>query len=566
VVPEDDIFPVRTVYNGRTQNIGLNYLTSKKPIWYAGPDVIASCLLAKKPPRILRAIRMVPSGRQAGLERVKLGNSIEIDPKRQDFYRHVIEQKTALKETNKSGARFMKTLGTSGSYGLFVEVNQEKGTKPTLVKVFSGEITSEHPCTTLERPGRWYFPPVASLITSGGRLLLAMLERCVMDAGGSYLFCDTDSLCIVSNEHGGLIACPGGEHRLKDGRGAIKALLWEEVSQIAKRFEALNPYDRHLVKELLKIEDVNFVDNDPKKARRQLYGYANSAKRYVLFEWRKNDISVEKASGHGLGYLYPPTEEFNQKSNVHQWVIEAWDWILRRELGLKYSDPHWIDYPAMMRMTLTSPNILRNCRPEWLCSYNFFFYPVLSSIDGYPAGCDRPNFRFITPFNSDRKRWSDLKGVNTVDSKEYSIAMVPNGKQDHVQPESLRTILRQYLRRPESKSLAPDGGPCAPETVGLLKRASVVASDIVPVGKETDRRWEQGEDMSLLDFEVLEYRDKMAVADPDLRNRLVKQGIRATMRSTGLSQHTLEAVCRGQSVRRATLMRLVEALGIFKPA
>ena len=42
VRPDKDILPVRTVYNGTTQNIGINYLTSKEPIWFAGPDIVAS--------------------------------------------------------------------------------------------------------------------------------------------------------------------------------------------------------------------------------------------------------------------------------------------------------------------------------------------------------------------------------------------------------------------------------------------------------------------------------------------------------------------------------------------
>src|SRR5205814_3476620 len=46
VSPDEDIFPVRTVYNGQTQNIGVNRLGSREPIWFAGPDVIASALLA----------------------------------------------------------------------------------------------------------------------------------------------------------------------------------------------------------------------------------------------------------------------------------------------------------------------------------------------------------------------------------------------------------------------------------------------------------------------------------------------------------------------------------------
>lgn len=60
---KDHLLPVRTVYNGRTHNIGLNYLTSKEPIWFAGPDVVVSPLLLQgKVPEILKAIRIVHHG------------------------------------------------------------------------------------------------------------------------------------------------------------------------------------------------------------------------------------------------------------------------------------------------------------------------------------------------------------------------------------------------------------------------------------------------------------------------------------------------------------------------
>ena len=39
------IFPVRTKYDGQSQTIGLNYLTSEKPLWFTLADVIASKLL-----------------------------------------------------------------------------------------------------------------------------------------------------------------------------------------------------------------------------------------------------------------------------------------------------------------------------------------------------------------------------------------------------------------------------------------------------------------------------------------------------------------------------------------
>ena len=207
--------------------------------------------------------------------------------------------------------------------------------------------------SVLEKSGPWYFPPLGSLITAGGRLLLTMLERCVTDAGGSYLFCDTDSLCIVSNEYGGLIACRGGSYSLKDGREAVKAISWRKVDDIAIRFNSLNPFNRQLVQHILKIEDVNFVDSDVSKPRRQLYGYAISAKQYALYISTGNKISIVKASGHGLGYLYPPKRGFDEKADAPEWIVEAWNWLLHMELGITCQRPIWLGYPAMS-----------TCRPQ----------------------------------------------------------------------------------------------------------------------------------------------------------------------------------------------------------
>ncbi|HEV2490023.1 MAG TPA: hypothetical protein VGT03_09465 [Candidatus Acidoferrales bacterium] len=564
VQPDKDILPVRTVYNGRTQNIGLNYLTSTEPIWFAGPDIVASRLLTGKSPRIIKAIRMVPHGRQSALKESNLARIVPVDPRTNDFFRHVVEQKSLHKPKNKALSYFLKILGNAGSYGLFVEVNPDKVSKPVNIKVFSGEISRDLNRRDVEKTGAWYFPPMASLITSGGRLLLAMLECCVRDAGGTYLFCDTDSLCIVSNEHGGLVSCPGGQYRLDDRRDAIKALSWKQVEAIANRFNSLNPYNRELVREILKIEDVNFVDLDRSKPRRQLWGYGVSAKRYALFTQSGAGISIVKASGHGLGYLYPPKDGFSKKADAPVWVVEAWDWMLRKELGLPCKEPDWLDYPAMMRMTLTSPNVLRGQRPGWLAPFNFFFFPLVSELGGYPAECDRSNFRFIVPFTTDRTKWGTLVGINLNDGRSYAMGMTPSMKQDKVVPESLRIMLRLYLHRAESKSLAPDGSPCVADTQGLLRRASILAGEIVPVGKETDRRWEEGEDIEMLDFKVADYRagGNMVVADKALRDAITKRGLRTLMRETKLSQHTIEAIRAGKPVRRRTLKRMQGAMAL----
>jgi hypothetical protein len=50
---------------------------------------------------------------------------------------------------------------------------------------------------------------------------------------------------------------------------------------------------------------VNYIDGDPSKGFRGLYGYAISAKRYCLFEGKKARNIVD-AKAHGIGYLMSP--------------------------------------------------------------------------------------------------------------------------------------------------------------------------------------------------------------------------------------------------------------------
>jgi len=572
VKPEKDILPVRTVYNGRTRNIGLNYLTSRKPIWYAGPDIVASAFLHPRGrvPRVIKAVRLLPSGRQKSLSNIDLTGIVPIDPRKDDFFVRVVEQRNRLKPSNPPVSEFLKVVGNSGSYGLFVQVDPEIRQKPKNIRVYSGETIFSEPSRYVEKTGPWYFPPLASLITSGGRLLLAMLERCIQDAGGSYLFCDTDSMCIVGSELGGEVLCIGGKRR-RDADEVVKALSFENVKAIARRFNQLNPYDSNFVPDLLKIENINFADSD--RSKPLLSGYAIAAKRYALYAKSGNKITVVKASGHGLGYLFAPRknkradrsdDDTEDGDKVPVWVVEAWEWLIRRELGRKGKGPAWLGLPAMMRMTMTSPNVMRHNRPEWLAPFNFFLFPLISDLGGYPPGLERSTFNFIVPFEPDRRKWKSLEGINLWDEQIYRIAMRPDGRRSTVVPESLRTILSQYLRHPEAKSLAPDGNPCTGNTCGLLGRTSIVAGEIIPVGKETDRHWEQGEDSSLLDFKLKEYRkaSKMVVADASDRRRWKKAGVRLLMRKSRLSQKALYAILNGEPVRRATLETFQRAMDV----
>jgi hypothetical protein len=192
---------------------------------------------------------------------------------------------------------------------------------------------------------------------------------------------------------------------------------------------------------------------------------------------------------------YSATERSNKHKALRRWIEKAWTWLLRKELGLKSHAPNWLNRAAMMRRSMSTPNVLKTNRPRWLRPFNFFLFPIVSPLGGYPVGCNKDNFLFIVPYDSNPTRWNGATGINLRDRdrREYPMTTVPGGRQREVVPDSSQIVLRQYLCKSEAKSLAPDGSLCSAKTAGLLRRVHVVATDVVPVCKETDRKWEEGD-------------------------------------------------------------------------
>jgi hypothetical protein len=551
VRPDKDILPVRTAYNGITQNIGINYLTSKEPIWFAGPDIVASILLTRKIPEIVKAIRVVPHGQQKDLNSVFLRGMVEVDAKQHSLFKHVVEQRN-VNEENPALYYWLKIFASSGSYGLFVELNPNESGK-TKLKVFSGEYSFATTSKIVEEPGKWFAPHIGSLITAGGRLLLAMLEKCIADVGGSYVFCDTDSAAIVSAKKRQRVSMPKGK--------SITALSWTEVQSIVNRFESLNPYDPELVKgSILKVHKVNC---DANKQRRQLFGYSIAAKRYALYTKTQNDIELVEPKAHGLGYFYPPKDSpEGWKHEIPKWIFEAWDWILRGVLGLRRCKPSWLDLPVMMKLTLSTPHhaLQHIAKSPLMRPHNFMMLPQISRF-GTPEGVDPNKCTLLTQFTSERNEWINSQCINIHDpqSPVYELTAEYDGRRAVV--KNLFMLLESYKDHPEAKSVGPDGEECGPDTRGLLRRAHVVSNwPPVFIGKESDKHWEQGEDLSLLEFKTIEYRQKgTAVADDEQLARIKRVPKREFMRR-GVNQHTLETICRRQTVRAIKLARCLQVL------
>ena len=550
VRPDHDVFPVRAEYSddAATMNIAINYLADSEAIWFSGPDAIASKLLSGKPPKIEKAIRLIPHGQQRGLRSTNLRGMVEVDPRKDDLFCRMVEQKQVHKNLDEALSYFLKICANSTSYGMFYELTPQKQVKPVKVKVFSGEYRREQYVDTIEKPGEWYFPPIASLITGGAHLFLAMLECCITDKGGHYLFCDTDSMCIVASRDGGWIACPS-EPR-------IKALSWQDVQDIAARFDSLNCYDQTKVPgSILKIEKVNFHDGK----QINLFGFATSAKRYVLYRYdKKGHIVIVDAKAHGLGYLYQP-QDAKEGDPESDWILQAWHWVLEGEIATPRPAPEWFKFPAMMRTTVSTPAVL-GLLNGFTRPFNFVHVPLLFP-NLYPAGKDPSNFGLIMPFSKHRSEWLKTKARDTHSGEQYSISLLdPRGRTKKIEVKCYGNILGAYREHPEAKFLGSDGEPCDKLTRGLLRRSHIVASQHRYIGKETCRRWEQGDDQSLVDFQCAEYSDGKTLADEELRKQILETGIRRTARITKTDSKTIMLIVRRERVKPSTLANVREQL------
>jgi hypothetical protein len=126
-------------------------------------------------------------------------------------------------------------------------------------------------------------------------------------------------------------------------------------------------------------------------------------------------------------------------------------------------------------------------------------------------------------------------------------------------------ILHEYEFHPESKCADADGKPCKFDTRGLLQCAQVIANcPPIYIGKGSDRHWEEGEDLSLLEFKAIEYKRKgNALASDEQLARIAKVPKRKFMRR-GINQHTLEKICRREPVRAVKLEECVKVLDKYE--
>jgi hypothetical protein len=523
VIPNKDILPFRSKFSTDTNDwqVSVNYLSAsnnqcKDALWFSLPDVIASKILRGKVPKIVDAFRIEANGTIPNLKPLKLRSTIAVDPRNEDFFRVVIEQRQLLdsrKDLNptekKRLDKALKVLANATSYGIYAEMHREESEQKVEIQC-QGIDALPFTCKVIhpETPGEYCFTPFASLITGAARLILTLLECSLTDLGGTYAMEDTDSMAIVATQQGGLVTCPGGNEKTTEGKEAIRALSWKQVELIKNRFKDLNPYDRHVIdRSILKIEEDN---RDPEtKKPRQLYCFAISAKRYALFlkdskgypalvkkqklfeNGREKDFGDDRWSEHGLGHLLNPTDP---ESEDRKWISQIWLNLVKKGLGLETTPLGFESRPAISRISVSSPVMMKPFKKlnedkkyeDQIKPFNFLLSCHVKPF-GHPLNVNPEKFHLIAPYDNNPKTWLTKDWIDEYTGKTYGIRTWGHtGDRNTARVKTYGEVVEEYEFHAESKCADANGNPCDKPTIGLLQRRHIKIDQFKFIGKESN--------------------------------------------------------------------------------
>ncbi len=569
--PTGDVLPEKAEYEAGTDpTVGVNPTTVAAGIvrWRWLADLVASKLLTGRAPRIEQALRPVVIETQADLRPVRFREFGLFDPRRDGYcqllrFRLQVRAEKARAEAQGDVERaralgrlndFLKKFENSVGYGIFVQYTEtHRGAR--VADVWTGDRHFTCPLIDPktkrrirpeESPGEFFNPFVAGPITSAARLLLAMMERMVRDAGGTWALMDTDSIQLVSTRGGGFVDCPGGPHQSPNGRQAVRALSHSEAEAIRARFDALAPCGGRLWKVEAENAPHPEATRDP-----QLYSLVVGTKQYVLFNRRDTGgVIIRKASEHCLGHLRPPEGWTKTRMIDAIWAAliafadgdaEAIDRLpFAHRLALGSYPVTRPEYLARLHAALPRPRRGQPTRDPLLPFGDMYIaYPRWSLDDVCPVTLAGPDPE------APRARWVDLGSGRPLDL--WWEAWPGRERSGGIEVQTFKDAAALHRAAVDRRYLGPDGAPHEAFQAGELQRRPVHIVGVAIIGKESRRLSEAQH--GLLPAAEMAVRYEGAPDDETLRHVLRSVPMWFLCAYTGLHHSTIQRYRNGRTRR-----------------
>jgi hypothetical protein len=540
-----EILPVRAAFKERAASradqfsLGITPRHSVEPIplWLA--DVIAAKLEHPqgRAPEVIRAERIVPIGRQT-LRKTRLFGGEVFDPCKDQLLKVLVEGAERFNRGEGRHANIAETVrklivqgvkaeGNIMAYGALAETHAVD-----LLPGRSEEVTLLTDAGSLRRsirhpedPGAFACPPIAGLVSAGGRLLLAAIHHLVTERVGIVAACDTDGAYIVATQEGGTVYVETRGDKYYEGGHAqpVRALSYSEVENIAALFEPLNPFDRAL------------LPGSPLRVKGASEGFFISAKRYAL-TGADGDFIDRKESI--LGVLLAP---------CGGWVDEAWRIIGEMRDHHRLTPRPWFTLPAVRCLSLTSPGYSREMKAlAGMRPWNSFLVTIAIGRD--PSDPVPKTAVVVAPYERDPRKWAALDWRFGNSGKPIPVNR-PDSDGVRWRLRTMQQFLREYAHHPIPEMLAPDGSPCRAYTRGVLLRRPIRDGERWLILKE-GALW--GDDprhaFSVPEPEKVRAGRSTASADWDIKIKpaLKVVGTTAVARKMGLAERSARAWTGGE--------------------
>lgn len=372
VIPDGEFWPIeiedRRRPDGRLEVVPVS--SPSRPMFFAWPAVVAAAILSGQVPTIQKAERLVPEGRQEGLRsRLPILPGLVLDVEDDPGVALVCHRQAAKVLHDSNLAAELRGVVNSlcfGNMARFDERRRKVGRKWTV-----GEV-----------PGPETFLPIASTVTSGAYLLLAVLQRLASDLDSVVLYRDTDSSIFPT--------CPeGGTVKLGDGL-TVHALSWDELDTIVDKFDPLAVFGKDIP--VLKIERGT--------RKHPLHTLVAGPKRHVEFTLDDaGSFKIVHRTDTQLGGTYadPPTVPGRAPDGHREFSLGA----LKSEIALararerdaetacRTARAAWdvaqpLPFPAVRRLSVSSPGMLATL-PSALGAHagSRFLEPVAADVSQY---------------------------------------------------------------------------------------------------------------------------------------------------------------------------------------